>query len=77
MSKYALPRFMSREEWEALSPDNLHWLKQAVQWGKFYPSKDAYINLCHPENDFKQEQESLYAYGKRIHSDYRKMYGVT
>ena len=85
MAKYTLPRFMSREEWEALSADNLYWLKNAASWVKFFPGEYgsewhenwAMINFSHPDNVFKRGQESLYTYGKRIHSDYRKMYGVT
>ena len=94
MAKYELPRFMSREEWEALSLDNLYWLENAAAWIKCHPLvyDDGYqlgdctnkwmenwamINFSHPDNAFKRGQESLYTYGKRIHSDYRKMYGVT
>ena len=81
MATYNLPRFMSREEWEALSPDNLYWLEHAGEWVKFFPTacfEDwGMMNFSHPDNVFKRGKESLYAYGKRIHSDYRNMYGVT
>jgi len=84
---YNLPRFMSREEWEELSDDNLYWLEHAGKWIKFFPSTCfqfdlvnhnswAMVNFDHPDNVFKRGQESLYVYGKRIHSDYRNMYGV-
>ena len=86
MPKYTLPRFMSREEWEALSPDNLYWIEHAGKWATFFPAdgldpdcmeKWANINFSHPDNVFKRGQESLYVYSKRIHSDYRSKYGVT
>lgn len=85
MATYNLPRFMSRQEWEALSPDNLYWLKNSAKWAKFYPGDYGsnwqenwvMMNFSHPENVFKHGQESIYVYGKRINSDYRKMYGVT
>lgn len=78
-AKYNLPRFMSREEWESLSSDNLYWLEHAGTWIKFHPASHddwAVINFAHPDNVFRRHQESLYAYGKRIHEDYRKMYAV-
>jgi len=81
-TKYTLPRFMSREEWEALSADNLYWLEQAGKWTHFHPevprSTDwAMMNFLHPDNVFRRGQETLTAYVDRIYSDYRKMYGVT
>ena len=80
MAKYNLPRFMSHEEWEDLSADNLYWLENAGKWVKFFPTacfEDwAMLNFSHPDNAFKYAQEGLSAYVKRIHSDYRKMYGV-
>jgi len=84
MSEYNLPRFMSRQEWEALSTDNLYWIKNAAKWAKFYPGAYgdnwsegwAMMNFDHPDNNFRRGDESLYVYGKRIYSEYRKMYGV-
>ena len=84
MAAYALPRFMSRQEWESLSLDNLYWLNQTGKWIKFYPG--AYdsdwrenwgvINFGHPDNVYKDGEESIYVFSKRVHSDYRKLYGV-
>jgi len=83
MAAYNLPRFMSRQEWEALSADNRYWFEQAGKWAKLYPGEYgsnwsenwAVMNFDHPDNKVKPG-ESIYAYGKRIHSDYRKQYGV-